>query len=192
MSATRQKRKSRTGTPQDTPSATPPLPDARREKLQSSLDAWVEPAPQNPTPSFQEHGLARHGVLESMAPLGTLPSLKTRQKMQGGLGVRRSLLSRQRNAFVGDDDGTTPETTPVPELARDDSERPEDEDEDIPVPFFERDEDEDEDYRPTKKKVKTAHGTKTPIRGKGAMQAKTSAQAKSPPTNGIVLVRKQG
>ena len=36
------------------------------------MEKWLEPAVQNKT-SFEEAGLMRHGVLENMAPLGTLP-----------------------------------------------------------------------------------------------------------------------
>ncbi|KAF1963283.1 hypothetical protein CC80DRAFT_511666 [Byssothecium circinans] len=186
MPATRQKRKSRTGTPQDTPAATPPFSDSRREKFQSSLDTWVEPALQNPAPSFQEHGFYPQGVLQGMAPLGALPTSKARQKVHGNSSVRRKALSRQSNTFMGEDEGTTPEMTPAPELAREDSERQEEEDEDIQATFPEQDEDEDDDYQPTKKKVKTSHGAKTPVRGKGAAQGKPSAQAKTPAKNGMV------
>jgi hypothetical protein len=37
-------------------------------------DEWVEPKLRVPAPSFEDHrGLERHGVLEQMAPLGTMP-----------------------------------------------------------------------------------------------------------------------
>jgi hypothetical protein len=182
------KRKSRTGTPLATPTDTPPHGlELRKDKTQSSLDAWVEPAPQNPAPSFEEHGFARHGVLETMAPLGVPPSSRVKQKVRG-LGdatAKRGLLGTKSNLFPGEEDGTTPEMTPAPELDRgDDSERPDD-DEIIQASYVELDEDEDDDYMPTKKKQKTAHGVKTPVRGKGLTPGKSAANSKSPIKNGI-------
>jgi hypothetical protein len=182
------KRKSRTGTPLATPTDTPPHSlESRREKTQSSLDAWVEPAPQNPTPSFEEHGFARHGVLETMAPLGVPPSSRVKQKIRGAGDApgKRPLLGKKSSLFAGEDDETTPEMTPAPELDRgDDSERPED-DEVLQATLPELDEDEDDDYMPTKKKQKTTHGVKTPVRGKGLTPGKSSAHGKSPVKNGI-------
>lgn len=180
------KRKSRTGTPLTTPADTPTHgSDLRKEKHQSSLDAWVEPAPQNLGPSFEEHGFARHGVLENMAPLGVPPSTKVKQKARGigETAVRRATFGRKSNAFVGEEEGTTPETTPAPELDREDSER-QDEDE-MQTAFPDEEEDEDDDYMPTKKKQKTAHGLKTPVRGKSATQGKASAHGKTPVKNGF-------
>jgi hypothetical protein len=39
------------------------------------MERWLEPSIQS-KPSFEEAGLARHGVLENMAPLGSLPKAK--------------------------------------------------------------------------------------------------------------------
>ncbi|KAF2635797.1 hypothetical protein P280DRAFT_493488 [Massarina eburnea CBS 473.64] len=198
MPSLRKQRKSRTGTPldmptdtpADTPAVTPPHSwKPLKEKVQSSLDAWVEPALQNPTPSFEEHGFARHGVLETMAPLGVPPTAKAKQKARGDPNVRRSILGKRGNVLAGDDEGTTPEVTPAPELARDDSERPEEEEEeeeDIVAPFPEQDEDEDDDYMPTKKKAKMSHGTKTPVRGRAVAPGKPPAQVRTPLKNGSV------
>ena len=47
------------------------------------LDAWEEPEPRTPVPSFQDHkGLERQGVLEHMAPLGHLPGQKLKAKIK--------------------------------------------------------------------------------------------------------------
>lgn len=178
-------RKSRTSTPLATPTDTPTQgSDPRKEKTQSNLDAWVEPVPQNPTPSFEEHGFARHGVLETMAPLGSLPSSKMKQKARAlGEATSRRLFGRKSNAYVGEEEGSTPELTPAPELDRDDSERQDDDD--MHAAFPEQDEDEDDEYVPSKKKAKTSHGTKTPVRGKGAAATKTGSHGKTPVKNGI-------
>ncbi|CAI6334970.1 unnamed protein product [Periconia digitata] len=179
------KRKSRTGTPFDSTTDSPPSTlDLRKEKVQSSLDAWVEPALQNPAPSFEEHGLIRHGVLETMAPLGVPPSTKIKQKARasGDTNMRRSLVIKKGGALAVEEDGTTPELTPAPELERDDSERQE---EDITVSFPDQDEDEDDDYMPSRKKAKTSHGTKTPVRSKSVAQTKPTARGKTPVKNGM-------
>lgn len=147
--------------------------------MQSSLDAWVEPSPQNPTPSFEEHGFVRHGVLETMAPLGVPPTTRVKQKARSlGETLAKGPMSRKRGAPV-DEEGTTPELTPAPEVGQDESE-PLEEDEDIQAPFPEQDEEDDDDYKPKthpKKKQKISH---TPVRGKGTPHHKTASAAKSP------------
>jgi hypothetical protein len=45
-------------------------------KKRTLIDDWLEPALAPPKPSFAEAGIERHGVLSTMAPLGTLPSAK--------------------------------------------------------------------------------------------------------------------
>lgn len=84
----------------------------------------------------------------------------------------------------GEEEGTTPEMTPAPELERDDSER-QDEEEVLQPAYAELDEDEDDDYMPTKKKQKTTHGAKTPVRGKGYAHGKASGTGKTPVKNGM-------
>ncbi|KAF2878108.1 hypothetical protein BDV95DRAFT_624669 [Massariosphaeria phaeospora] len=179
------KRKSRTSTPYATPHDTPTHgAEPKKEKSQMSLDGWVEPAPQNPTASFEEHGFARHGVLETMAPLGVPPSSKMKQKARG-LGepsLRRSFFGRAGNAVLGEDAVSTPEMTPAPELERDDSER-QDDDEMQGVFLPTQDEDEDDEYVPSKSKAKSA-AAKTPVRGKTPAQGRTPNQVKTPVRNG--------
>ncbi|KAJ4303764.1 hypothetical protein N0V90_002665 [Kalmusia sp. IMI 367209] len=189
MPALRNKRRSRTNTPFAIPGDSSPYnTEARKDKMQSSLDMWVEPAPQNPAPSFEEHGFARHGVLETMAPLGVPPSSKVKQKARvlGEAPAKQPFLGMKLNAFGGEEEGTTPEMTPAPELERDESERLDDDD--LQVPFLEQEEEEDDDYMPktqAKKKQKTSHGTKTPVRGKGLTHGKPVSSSKSPAKNGF-------
>ncbi|KAF1979958.1 hypothetical protein BU23DRAFT_445408 [Bimuria novae-zelandiae CBS 107.79] len=180
-------RKSRTSTP-TTHGHSSPFDTEPRKKMQSSLDSWVEPAPQNPAPSFEEHGFAPAGVLSTMAPLGVPPTTKARQKARslGEMLVKGPAISRQ-SAVFGEEEASTPELTPAPEVERDESE-PMDEDDDLQMPFAEQDEEDDDDYKPKthpKKKQKTSHGTKTPVRGKGPAHSKTPATAKSPAENGL-------
>jgi hypothetical protein len=156
--------------------------------MQSSLDAWVEPVPQNPAPSFEEHGFARHGVLETMAPLGVPPTTKAKRKAHSLGEPLAKGLAHAKKGEVAEEEGSTPELTPAPDVQRDGSD-PMDEEDDLQLPFLGPDEeDDDDDYKPKpnpKKKQKTSHGTKTPVRGKGNAHSKMASTAKSPAKNGI-------
>ncbi|KAF1834318.1 hypothetical protein BDW02DRAFT_498617 [Decorospora gaudefroyi] len=168
-------------TPYASPTGTPS--EAPSEKKQRSITEWTEPQPQTLAPSFEEHGFARHGVLENMAPLGVPPKAKDRQRARAldGPPPRHSLLGRVNMAY-GDEVASTPEVTPAPELEPDDSERQE-EDEVQPA-LLPLEDEEDDDYEPskTKKKVKVS---KTPVRGKTPVQSKT-------PVNGKIPLAKNG
>ncbi|RMZ66004.1 PHD-finger domain-containing [Pyrenophora seminiperda CCB06] len=154
-------------TPYASPTGTPSEPN--HDKKQRSITEWTEPQPQTLAPSFEEHGFARHGVLENMAPLGVPPKAKDKQRARAldGPAPRNSLLAKSM-AF-GDEAGSTPEVTPAPELEPDDSERQEEE---VKAGFPLLEDDEDDDYEPTKtkKKVKVS---KTPVRGKTPVTGKT-------------------
>ena len=166
-----------------TPYASPTgTPSDMKDKHQRSIMEWTEPSTQNPTPSFEEHGFARHGVLEQMAPLGQPPSAKVKQRtraMGSDAAARKSLAGK--GSFLGDDAGSTPEVTPAPELEPDDSERQEEED--LPLELPQQEEDEDDDYVPgkTKKKMSAA---KTNVRGKQSAQARAPGEAKTPVKTG--------
>lgn len=162
-----------------TPYASPTgTPSDSKEKSQRSIMEWTEPTIQNPTPSFEEHGFARHGVLEQMAPLGQPPSAKVKQRtraMGGDAAARKSLAGK--GSFLGDEVGSTPEVTPAPELEPDDSERQEEDD--LPLELPPQEEDEDDDYVPGKTKKKTP-ASKAVVRGKQSAQGKTPGEAKTP------------
>jgi hypothetical protein len=145
------------------------------------MTEWTEPVPQALAPSFEEHGFARHGVLETMAPLGVPPSAKMKQRTRamGETAARNSAFGKGAAAF-GDDVGSTPEVTPAPELEPDDSERQEDE---LPTDFLLHEEEEDDDYEPIKSKKK-AKVAKTPVRGKTPVPGKTPVLSKTPVRNG--------
>jgi hypothetical protein len=166
-----------------TPYASPTgTPSDMKDKHQRSIMEWTEPSTQNPTPSFEEHGFARHGVLEQMAPLGQPPSAKVKQRtraMGSDAAARKSLAGK--GSFLGDEVGSTPEVTPAPELEPDDSERQDDED--LPLELPQQEEDEDDDYVPgkTKKKMSAA---KTNVRGKQSAQARAPGEAKTPVKTG--------
>ncbi|KAH7349118.1 hypothetical protein BKA66DRAFT_516576 [Pyrenochaeta sp. MPI-SDFR-AT-0127] len=167
-------------TPYASPTGTPG--DPTNEKKQRSITEWTEPQPQQLAPSFEEHGFARHGVLENMAPLGVPPKAKDKQRARAlGEPAPRHVLLGKGNAAFGEEAGSTPEVTPAPELEPDDSERQEEDE--MPAEYPVLEEDEDDDYEPTKtkKKVKVS---KTPIRGKTPVQSKTPTHGKTPVKNG--------
>jgi len=176
-------RKSRGPRSSTTPFASPTgTPSDSKERSQRSIMEWTEPSIQNPTPSFEEHGFARHGVLEQMAPLGQPPSAKVKQRtraMGGDAAARKSLAGK--GSFLGDEVGSTPEVTPAPELEPDDSERQEEDELPLGLPLQE--EDEDDDYVPGKTKKKTP-ASKSTVRGKASAQGKTPGEAKTPVKTG--------
>ncbi|KAF2268453.1 hypothetical protein CC78DRAFT_529903 [Lojkania enalia] len=187
MPALRKSRTSRTTTPYAAGGNTPPRQDSRKEKAQKSLDAWIEPPPKNPTPSFEDHGFARHGVLETMAPLGVLPSAKVKQRtrVMGEPAPRRMGLGKNGSMFAGEDGVSTPETTPAPELDREDSEKHDDDDEIRVASYRPPEEDEDDDYVPSKSKAKHHNTKTTPVRGKTPVGGKTPVNARTPVKNGV-------
>jgi len=76
----------------------------------SFLDNWVEPALPPPAPSFTDYPnlhIERYGVLETMAPLGTMPSSKVK-RMAKTEPPRKSLVTKKAE----DSDASTPAHTP--------------------------------------------------------------------------------
>ncbi|KAG6257778.1 hypothetical protein E4U23_000020 [Claviceps purpurea] len=72
-----------------------PLDDSRVVASEGSssrtfMQRWLEPSVQS-RPSYEEAGLSRHGVLETMAPLGALPKTK-RAAGDGTQPVRKIIL----------------------------------------------------------------------------------------------------
>lgn len=96
----------RTASPLDVPIKEPSTPendlDVKQEQSEAA-DCWKEPPLRTPAPSFEDYkGLERHGVLEHMAPLGSMPNQKVRQRVKQHEPPRRSAL------------GKPMETLPVP------------------------------------------------------------------------------
>ncbi|KAF2477945.1 uncharacterized protein BDR25DRAFT_321095 [Lindgomyces ingoldianus] len=181
----RKRKSSRNSTPLNLHDAPSPTLEPTKAKTQSSLDSWIEPPLKNPTPSFEDHGFARHGVLETMAPLGVPPSAKARQRARasGDPTTRRSLFVQNGNVLAGEEGVSTPELTPAPEVEQDDSERPDDEEMQAVLPT--QDEEEDDDYVPKKSKG-TPKAVKAPVRrSKTPVGSKTPIQSKTPVKNGI-------
>jgi hypothetical protein len=61
------------------------------------------------TPSFEEHEFARHGVLETMAPVGIPPPAKAKQRTRAmGKAAAHNADSHRGNADFGDEVGSAP------------------------------------------------------------------------------------
>lgn len=147
------------------------------------MTEWTEPAPQTLAPSFEEHGFARHGVLETMAPLGVPPSAKVKQRTRAmGETAARNAAFGKGNTALNEEVGSTPEMTPAPELEPDDSERQEEDE--MQVDYSMQDEEEDDDYEPATKAKKKVKVAKTPVRGKTPVHGKTPSQGRTPVKNG--------
>ena len=118
MSSTRSTRKSsrRSSPHRNTLESVPPAAPDREKKEKTFLDKWVEPPLRPPAPSFEDHrGLERHGVLEYMAPLGTLPSAKVKARIKAE-PPRRVTQVKNGDPPTLKDRPTTPEATSAPAL----------------------------------------------------------------------------
>ena len=116
MASTRPMRKSsRMSSPLDVSmkdSITPPNEQAKKDR-KSFMDAWVEPPLRNPAPSFEDYkGLERHGVLEHMAPLGSLPTQKVKLRVKAEPPKRLQQV-KNGDAAVAKEGPRTPETMPT-------------------------------------------------------------------------------
>lgn len=111
---------------------------------QTSLGDWVEPPLRTPAPSFEDYkGLERQGVLEHMAPLGSFPNHKAKQRLKTLNGPRRTTLSKN---MMMEDEAATPEPT-APSLShRSESRKLESRSSNVPNSRLK---DEDQDYTPS-------------------------------------------
>lgn len=90
--------------------------DAKKQK--TFLDRWVEPPLRPPAPSFMEYphlDIARHGVLENMAPLGTMPNSKVK-KLAKTENPRRITLVKKGDASVSAVSTPREAVTPEPSV----------------------------------------------------------------------------
>ena len=80
-------------------------PELESSKLKESTDAgeeWTEPPLRAPAPSFEDHkGLERQGVLEQMAPLGTMPSTKVKLRVKQYDPTRKSQSGKTTDGASG-------------------------------------------------------------------------------------------
>ena len=116
MASSRQMRRS--GLPSPVP---PPVENSRVSRnhdrpqsyLRPGVDEWEEPPLRNPVPSFEDYkGLERHGVLEHMAPLGSLPNSKVKARVRQYEPPRRPLPLRNGEVKGSREDMSTPEPPP--------------------------------------------------------------------------------
>lgn len=165
-----------------TNSPAPPVAPPK-EKGQSSLDAWIEPPPRTPVPSFEDVGFERQGVLTTMQPLGVKPTAKDRARSRVD-GLRRSLAGRNGHLSGAEDLRDTPEVDGA-QQAEDRDRNPQ---EYLPVIPPNKAEEEDDDYMPAnkKKKSKKAKGHKrggkseTPVGSVRATAAPSTPENRSP------------
>ena len=118
---------------------------ARREQG-PIVGEWAEPPLRTPAPSFEDYkGLERHGVLEHMAPLGTLPSQKVKLRLKAHDAHRRSTHVKNGDLAVTKEEVNTPEPTlPVPSR-RSEPRKVEDR---VSKLSSSREREEDQDYKP--------------------------------------------
>ncbi|KAI1457261.1 hypothetical protein F4805DRAFT_199831 [Annulohypoxylon moriforme] len=162
----------------------------------SFMQRWLEPPVQNKA-SFQEAGLIRGGVVENMAPLGTLPKSAIHKKSPvngDGLPIPPPVRTR---IVVKKPYATTP--TPresVPRIREESADEPEPEVDAAPLsplsqpvaPPAVMDDGEDEEYVPKKSKTRTstsAHQT-TPTNARRHSSRRRSARPS--PTPVVVTV----
>ena len=117
--ASRQMRRSGLSSPKGR-STQDPTPNKFKERPQGTVSAdsnvWEEPPLRTPVPSFEDYkGLERHGVLEHMAPLGSLPGSKVKARLRQHEPPRRA--AHLKTGEVGEtravrDEVSTPEPAP--------------------------------------------------------------------------------
>lgn len=157
MASTRPMRKSsRMSSPLDVStkdSTTPPNEQAKKER-KTFMDSWVEPPLRNPAPSFEDYkGLERHGVLEHMAPLGSLPTQKVKLRVKAE-APKRLMQVKNDDPAAAKEGARTPEALPTVTTRRSESRKAEDGPLKNPPS---REKEEDDDYTPK-------GSTKAPVR----------------------------
>lgn len=107
--------------------STAPTRASSTERSRRFMESWIEPERAR-MPSFQEHGLLRQGVLETMEPLGTRPKPAMIKKLAGmgreasptppanggKLGGRKIVLKRKKEST--EDNGTPGPVPPTSDL----------------------------------------------------------------------------
>ena len=110
------------------------------------LGEWTEPPLRTPAPSFEDYkGLERHGVLEHMAPLGTLPSQKVKLRLKAHDGPRRPTHVKNGELPVTKEEVNTPEPT-LPVVSR--RSEPRKVEERLSKLSSSREREDDQDYKP--------------------------------------------
>ena len=133
---------------------------AQKDRL-AIVGGWTEPPLRAPAPSFEDHkGLERQGVLEHMAPLGSLPTQKVKLRIKQYEPGRRPKQSK-----LGEGATILKESAEEPPAARrrSDTRMTEDHSSKAVAPH-ERDEDEDYNPKAAATTTKTVQTRSTPAR----------------------------
>ncbi len=110
-----------------TPNASSESRSSAGEAVQTArtlLDRWVEPKMPTPRPSFADAGIMRQGVVQNMAPLGTLPTakiMKAAHRQEGADAAGRLRRSGPSSVSTPVESAMTPEpvvSTPPTEAPR--------------------------------------------------------------------------
>lgn len=131
MASSRSMRRSRLPTPLSAPSqdaVTFKNEEALTRPDATSLTEWEEPPLRPPAPSFEDYkGLERHGVLEYMQPLGTLPNQRVKLRVKTHDQSRKAAPMRNGEPLTaGAEDMSTPDPAPPPPSRRSESHKTED------------------------------------------------------------------
>ena len=143
------RRSSRMSSPMDIPirDSLPAKKEAQSLKERGPvLGEWTEPPLRTPAPSFEDYkGLERHGVLEHMAPLGTLPSQKVKLRLKAHDAHRRSTHVKNGDLAATKEEVNTPEPTLPISSRRSEPHKVEDRSSKL---SSSREREEDQDYKP--------------------------------------------
>ena len=152
MASSRHMRRSRRASPMNisTTDSIPIKNEANFEyNREDPSEEWIEPPLRAPVPSFEDYkGLERHGVLEHMAPLGSLPGSRVKARLKQYEPPRRTALVKNGDLRAARDEVSTPEPAPAIMTRRSEPRKPEDRVARLPNS---RERDEDQDYTPTLK-----------------------------------------
>jgi hypothetical protein len=109
-------------------------------------EEWTEPPLRPPAPSFEDYkGLERHGVLEHMAPLGSLPGTKVKARLKQHEPSRRATHLKNGDARAARDEVSTPEPALPAITRRSEPRKPEERPAKV---SSSRERDEDYEYKP--------------------------------------------
>lgn len=179
MASSRPLRKtSRLSTPLDVSmkdASTPERETSEQKNTGTLAQGWSEPPLRDPAPSFEDYkGYERHGVLEHMAPLGSVPSQKIKLRVKNFEAPRRSLVVKNGDNAVAKEGVKTPtEPTPSNVTRRSESHKVEDR---PSRTLSSREKDDDRDYTPkAAPKVTTPKATSTNNTLHGTPSSRTSA-----------------
>jgi len=133
-----------TSSPKNTSLRNEALFEINRE---DSSEEWTEPPLRAPVPSFEDYkGLERHGVLEHMAPLGSLPNSKVRARLKQHEPPRRATHLKNGELRGLKEEVSTPEPAPLVAARRSEPRRTEERTTKV---SSSRERDTDHDYTPT-------------------------------------------